>query len=367
MCLLKTGDNKAAWEDLRASSVTVMNMNLFGIPMIGSDMCGFLDDTTEELCARWMALGAFHPFSRNHNTIGVAPQEPYLWESVAGVSRTALGLRYRLLPYLYTLFYKANAAGSLVAQPLWAVFNHDAATHSIDEQFLWGDSVLVSPALYEGQETVTALFPTRQGETATWYSLSDTSAASVVSCPEAGESVSVDMATPWSAVNVHVKSGAVLALHAAADPTTGEAPLTTVAARALPYELLVTLDANAANAAKKGRGGAGDDAVVATGSVFLDDGVQATLEKATLMEYSATASSLSATVSDATGDGYKGAALSTVATVSVLGVATEPSAATIDASDAALPFTYDADKQLLTIDLSETKVAMNTEFTLSWK
>ena len=52
MCLLKTGDNKAAWEDLRASSVTVMNMNLFGIPMIGSDMCGFLDDTTEELCAR---------------------------------------------------------------------------------------------------------------------------------------------------------------------------------------------------------------------------------------------------------------------------------------------------------------------------
>jgi len=144
-----TGDNAATWADLKASSVTVMNMNLYGVAMIGSDMCGFIDETTEELCGRWMALGAFHPFSRNHNTIGVPGQEPYLWDSVAAVSRAALGLRYRLLPYLYSLFYEAHTSGSMVAQPLWAQFAADPATHAIDEQFLLGPALLVSPALHE--------------------------------------------------------------------------------------------------------------------------------------------------------------------------------------------------------------------------
>ena len=96
-----------------------MEFNMFGINYIGADICGFFVDTTEELCQRWMELGAFYPFSRNQNTINVRPQEPTQWESVASASKTALNIRYRLLPYLYTLFYHSHISGSTVIRPLY--------------------------------------------------------------------------------------------------------------------------------------------------------------------------------------------------------------------------------------------------------
>ncbi|XP_043215763.1 sucrase-isomaltase, intestinal-like [Amphibalanus amphitrite] len=147
------GDNTARWKDMKRSVVGMLEFNMFGIPYVGADICGFNGASTEELCLRWTQLGAFYPFSRNHNTIGTPAQDPAVWPSVAAAARDALGLRYRLLPYLYTLFWRARAFGEPVVRSLAFQFPTDPALRGVDTQFLWGDGVMVAPILDETSMT----------------------------------------------------------------------------------------------------------------------------------------------------------------------------------------------------------------------
>jgi alpha-glucosidase (family GH31 glycosyl hydrolase) len=63
------GDNTSKNEYMGLSVSGIMLMNMFGIPVVGADICGFMGDTNPELCARWHIVGSFYPFSRNHNAI----------------------------------------------------------------------------------------------------------------------------------------------------------------------------------------------------------------------------------------------------------------------------------------------------------
>ena len=86
------GDNYSKWAYMHYNIQGVLQFQLFQVPMVGADTCGFETNTDEELCGRWMQLSAFLPFYRNHNIRGAIPQEPYRWDSVASASRTAIAI-----------------------------------------------------------------------------------------------------------------------------------------------------------------------------------------------------------------------------------------------------------------------------------
>uniref|UniRef100_A0A8C2U6M7 alpha-glucosidase n=1 Tax=Coturnix japonica TaxID=93934 RepID=A0A8C2U6M7_COTJA len=161
------GDNAATWEQLRWAIPGMLEFSLFGFPYIGADICGFVFDTTEELCRRWMQVGAFYPFSRNHNAEGYIPQDPAVFGADSVLVQTSkhyLTIRYTLLPYLYTLFYRAHTRGDTVVRPVLHEFYTDEGTWGIDRQFLWGPGLLISAVIDQGVDVIDAYIPD-----AVWY------------------------------------------------------------------------------------------------------------------------------------------------------------------------------------------------------
>ena len=155
-----TGDNRSTWDHLRLSVSMVLNLGLSGIPFTGPDIGGFAGKPSPELFARWMQLGAFLPFFRTHTMKGTPGQEPWSFGTeVESICRKYLELRYRLLPYLYTAVWQAHKNGIPIVRPLWFMYPKDRTTYDIEDQFLYGDSILVAPVLHRSVQSRTVYLP----------------------------------------------------------------------------------------------------------------------------------------------------------------------------------------------------------------
>lgn len=141
-----TGDNRSYWEHMAMFMAMGMNLGLSGVAFCGSDIGGFVHHTSGELLARWMQMGVFAPLSRNHCAMEPVYQEPWQFgPEVEEICRRYIGLRYRLLPYLYTLFYEASRTGLPIMRPLVLEYPHDEHTHNLCDQFMFGPNMIVAP------------------------------------------------------------------------------------------------------------------------------------------------------------------------------------------------------------------------------
>lgn len=142
-----TGDNRSWWQHILLNLKMMPSLNMCGFLYIGADLGGFGADTTRDLLLRHTALGIFTPLMRNHAALGTREQECYQFERTEDF-RHILGVRYRLLPYLYSEYMKAAITDDMYFKPLAFVYPEDKMALRVEDQLIIGNEIMIAP-VYE--------------------------------------------------------------------------------------------------------------------------------------------------------------------------------------------------------------------------
>ncbi len=146
-----TGDNHSIWSHLQMAIPQLCNLGLSGMGFVGTDIGGFGSDTTPELLCRWVQVGSFSPLCRNHSSKGWLYQEPWQFDAkTCEIYKKFIDLRYHLLPYLYDCFYQMSKTGAPVFRPLVFEFEKDPNVWELNDEFMVGDNLLISPVVTQG-------------------------------------------------------------------------------------------------------------------------------------------------------------------------------------------------------------------------
>jgi alpha-D-xyloside xylohydrolase len=202
---LWSGDVDPNWETFRRQIPAGLNLSVSGIPYWTTDIGGFVsanpdDPVYRELYIRWFQFGAFCPIFRAHGTRTTNQNEIWSYGSEAQKILTAYDqLRYRLMPYIYSLAWKTTNEGYSILRPLAMDFRTDIRAQNISDQFLFGPSILVNPVTEPGA-TSRHLYLSN----ATWY---DFWTGSRIQGSRA-----IDSPTPLDRLPLFIRAGSILAL-----------------------------------------------------------------------------------------------------------------------------------------------------------
>ncbi|MEC4892751.1 MAG: glycoside hydrolase family 31 protein [Oscillatoria sp. PMC 1051.18] len=197
-----TGDVETSWSGLRLTVPTVLGMSLSGIPYAGPDIGGFKGNPTPELYLRWFQMAAFLPFFRTHSANNVKPRTPWSYgEEILEITRKYLHLRYRLIPYFYTLAWEATEKGYPSVRPLFWHDSSDERLWDVEDEFFVGDALLVCPIVEEGVRDRQVILPPGN-----YYNFWDDTVF-------AGNST-IKLEAPWETIPLLVKAGSILPMEA---------------------------------------------------------------------------------------------------------------------------------------------------------
>lgn len=138
-----TGDSLPTYQNWRAHMRGLLSLTLSGFSNVGQDIGGWDGKGPDMLYARWFAAATFFPFMWSH---GQGEHEPYSHgPAVEKAAREFLNLRYRLIPYLYSLHESAHRTGIPILRAFVLEESDDPVASGIDDQFFVGDNLLVAP------------------------------------------------------------------------------------------------------------------------------------------------------------------------------------------------------------------------------
>ena len=155
-----TGDNASWWSHLKLNVAMMPALNMCGFLFSGADLGGFGCNTTEDLLLRWLAFGIFSPLMRNHSTNGSRHQEAYVFKNKKAI-KNLLGMRYSLLPYLYSQYVKCALNGEMLFKPLCFEYTKDERARTVEDQLLVGESLMIAPVCEQNAKGRYVYIPAR--------------------------------------------------------------------------------------------------------------------------------------------------------------------------------------------------------------
>jgi len=155
-----SGDTLSTFDSLRVSIEMSASMGLSGQNFFGHDIGGFLGSPSAELFIRWLEFSSYTPLFRNHAVDTSAPREPWQYGApYTGMARSIIGQRYRMMPYLYSLFDRAATDAAPPLAPVLFDFPADTRSYALNDEFMLGPSLLVAPVYTAGATTRSVYLP----------------------------------------------------------------------------------------------------------------------------------------------------------------------------------------------------------------